>query len=83
MATLSEIVRGLVDISGQHEQQSLLLTETHIEILDAYGQLDDAKSRYGIAFDAYRRLDKELNSLKAREDADLQQVDFLKKRLGL
>ncbi len=81
VATLSEIVRGLVDISGQHEQQSLLLTETHIEILDAYGQLDGAKSRYGLSYDAYRRLKKELSELKAREDADIQQVDFLKFQL--
>ncbi len=81
VATLSEIVRGLVDISGQHEQQSLLITETHIEILDAYGQLDELKSRYGAAYDAYRRLKKELSSLKAREDADLQQLDFLRFQL--
>ncbi len=81
VATLSEIVRGLVDISGQHEQQSLLLTETHIEILDAYGQLDQLKSRYGAAYDAYRRMDKDLRALKAREDADLQQVDFLRFQL--
>src|SRR6185436_14913308 len=39
IATLAEIVRGLVDISGQHEQQSLLVTENHLDILDAYGQL--------------------------------------------
>ncbi|MBT6433743.1 MAG: AAA family ATPase, partial [Deltaproteobacteria bacterium] len=44
VATLSEIVRGLVDISGQHEQQSLLMTDTHLEILDAYSEIDGLKS---------------------------------------
>ena len=81
VATLSEIVRGLVDISGQHEQQSLLLTETHIEVLDAYGQHDELKSRYGAAYDAFRKAKKELAALRDREDADLQQVDFLKFQL--
>src|SRR2546428_303033 len=40
VATLAEIVRGLCDISGQHEQQSLLIVENHLDILDSYGELD-------------------------------------------
>ena len=81
VATLSEIVRGLVDISGQHEQQSLLMTDTHLEILDAYSEIDGLKSRYSKAYESYRRLLKEYAGLQAREDADGQQVDFLRFQL--
>ncbi|MBT6178672.1 MAG: AAA family ATPase, partial [Deltaproteobacteria bacterium] len=81
VATLSEIVRGLVDISGQHEQQSLLMTDTHLEILDAYSEIDGLKSRYSKAYASYRRSLKEYAGLQAREDADGQQVDFLRFQL--
>lgn len=81
VATLSEIVRGLVDISGQHEQQSLLVQETHLEILDAYGQLGSIRSAYSQAFQRYREKLSELGRLKAKEDSDLQQIDFLRFQL--
>src|SRR5690606_8930975 len=34
LATLQEIVRGLADISGQHEQLSLLNADNHLDMLD-------------------------------------------------
>lgn len=81
VATLSEIVRGLVDISGQHEQQSLLMTDTHLEILDAYSQIDDLRSQYSKAYSSYKKLLKDYRGLQEREDADVQQVDFLRFQL--
>lgn len=34
---LRELTQGLVDIHGQHEHQSLLQVEKHVELLDQYG----------------------------------------------
>ncbi len=41
---LEEALRGMVDISGQHEHVSLLDPATHLEILDAFAGIVDAAS---------------------------------------
>ncbi|MDD5434264.1 MAG: AAA family ATPase, partial [Nitrospira sp.] len=42
---LDDICSGLVDIHGQHEHQSLLKKELHIEYLDLFGRLQTDKNR--------------------------------------
>ena len=37
--TIQDVGRQLVDIHGQHDQQSLLSPKTQLELLDAYGEL--------------------------------------------
>ncbi|HEV8539031.1 MAG TPA: DNA repair protein RecN [Bacteroidota bacterium] len=57
----------LVDLHGQHEHQSLLRTETHIDLLDEFGGLDGLVEEFG---KAYRRVVgemKSLDELKAKE----------------
>lgn len=81
LATLGEIVRGLVDISGQHEQQSLLLVDNHIDILDAFGQLDDERTKYEGLFASWRDAGRELSALRNRSERDEQRADFLKFQL--
>ena len=39
---LDEALRGMVDISGQHEHVSLLDPSTHLDLLDAFAGLDSA-----------------------------------------
>jgi len=78
VATLGEIVRGLVDISGQHEQQSLLVVENHIEILDAFGGHDQLHAAYREAHDELRRTVRERASLKRSEEEALQRADYLR-----
>ncbi|HSI03676.1 MAG: DNA repair protein RecN [Myxococcota bacterium] len=81
LATLAEIVRGLVDISGQHEQQSLLFVENHLAILDDFGQLIDKREAYREQFEAWRAAAAELHGLQSRSDRDLQRADFVKFQL--
>lgn len=81
VAMLAEIVRGLVDISGQHEQQSLLVVDNHIDILDAFGQLDELLGRYRVAYDEWRGLARERDELRQNEDKNLQRADFLRFQL--
>ncbi|MEK7703369.1 MAG: DNA repair protein RecN [Myxococcota bacterium] len=89
VATLAEIVRGLVDISGQHEQQSLLVVDGHVDILDAVGDLGDIRQAYREAYEALRASERELATLRAGAEASLRQADFLRyqveeiERLGL
>lgn len=81
LATLSELVRGLVDISGQHEQQSLLITENHLAILDAFAQLDALKSSYRQAFEDLRERLREHKRLRTCEDENARRADFLRFQL--
>ncbi len=81
MAGLTEIVRGLVDISGQHEQQSLLWTDQHIEYLDAFGELEPLKSSYQEAYQHYADLQRELHGLEKRGEEDARRQDFLRYQL--
>lgn len=44
----------LIDIHGQHEQQSLLAAQTQLDALDAFGQLREARRAYAARFEAWR-----------------------------
>lgn len=81
VATLAEIVKGLVDISGQHEQLSLLDVDRHIEILDAFGDLDGAKGRYGEVHHRLRAVRHERAALARSGDENLKRADFLRFQL--
>ncbi|MCX7773133.1 MAG: DNA repair protein RecN [Clostridia bacterium] len=61
VAMLKEIGQRLVDIHGQHDNQSLLRPETHITLLDLFagGKLTELKK-------AYQTELQELHSLRAR-----------------
>jgi DNA repair protein RecN (Recombination protein N) len=78
VATLAEIVRGLVDISGQHEQQSLLVVEDHVEILDAFGGHEQLVAAWREAHEELRRVVRERGLLKRNEEESLQRADYLR-----
>ncbi|HLH78605.1 MAG TPA: DNA repair protein RecN [Candidatus Binataceae bacterium] len=64
--SLSKIGGALVQIYGQHEQQSLLRTETHLAILDRYGALEEQAERYRAAYTQARAALARLAELRAR-----------------
>ncbi|MFA6467731.1 MAG: DNA repair protein RecN [Bacteroidota bacterium] len=76
VSLLKEIGDALVDLHGQHEHQSLLHPETHIEFLDDFGGYDKEIGAYRTV---YRRL-AELTS-KKRELQDQEQQLKAKKSL--
>src|SRR5689334_4941485 len=51
---LEEALRGLVDVSGQHEHVSLLDPGTHLELLDAHAGLDVAVDGKASLLGSYR-----------------------------
>ena len=57
----------LVDLHGQHEHQSLLRTETHIDLLDDYGRLEGLVNEFGEAYNKTHQILNELKELKAKE----------------
>ena len=61
----------LVDIHGQHEHQSLFRTETHLKLLDDFGELDteckNIKTTFHQLLDLQRELDSILHTLTSSE----------------
>ena len=79
LATVQSLARiggNLVQVYGQHEQQALLRTETHLAILDRYAGLDPALSEYRDAFKHAHELHQRLADLdrRRRERDDLLEL---------
>jgi len=69
LGLLAEVGSSLVHIYGQHEHHSLLQPETHLNLLDAYASLDDAKAMkesFVLLADSWNRLQETLASLEHR-----------------
>lgn len=77
---LKDLGEKLIDIHGQHDNQSLLHTESHIKLLDAFGGkiIHDLKSQYISMLIEYRKLKIKLESLVTNENEKEKRVDFLK-----
>ena len=63
VAMLKEIAEGLVDVHGQHEHQSLLAADRHIDILDNWGGKEALHLRQQVA-----ELASEANALKRERE---------------
>lgn len=77
LATLEALGRELVDIHGQHQHQSLLRPETHLDFLDGFAGLLDGRAEYGNLFREWVQLRLERDGLAAREREKEQRLDFL------
>lgn len=75
---LKEVGAYLVNIHGQHEHQSLLKTEEHIDWLDLYGdrEIDLAKKLYIDVYNRYSELQKELKELSETNMQSLRMADL-------
>ncbi len=64
---MKQIGELLVDLHGQHEHQSLLRKETHLDLLDDFGGLEGLVSEYQKSFRSLGVLFAKLEELKRRE----------------
>ncbi len=78
LATLVEIVRGLADISGQHEQLSLLDVDRHLDILDAFADLGERKRVFAAAYARLRELYAERAAFEKSMSESAKRADFLR-----
>ncbi|MDW8109087.1 MAG: DNA repair protein RecN [Candidatus Kryptonium sp.] len=67
LAVMKEIGNHLVDLHGQHEHQSLLRIETHIELLDDFGGLLGMVEEFRKEIHKLENLYKQLDELKQKE----------------
>jgi len=64
LRVLEELGGTLVDIHGQHEQQSLLATAKQLDALDAFGRLFELRGRYEQAYQGWKELRTQLDALQ-------------------
>ena len=75
---LEEFAGTLIDIHGQHDQQSLLSNSAQLEVLDAFGRLLDLRSQYRSTHREWVRFREERAELAARLQQQTQQEDLLR-----
>jgi DNA repair protein RecN (Recombination protein N) len=63
--TLIQSLAGLlIDIHGQHEQQSLLSLQVQLDALDAFGRLGDLRKAYAFQFGQWRERQRALEEAR-------------------
>ena len=79
LAKLREITGGLLDLHGQHEHQSLLREDSHLEIIDGFRKKQGGKLLEEVA-EAYHLLQekkKALQKFSLKEEERTRELDFL------
>ena len=77
VSTLAKIGDRLVDLHGQHDHQTLLHPEIHVDLLDLFGKSKQGHDAYSKEFLEYQSLVKNLQSLNTDEQERLQREEFL------
>ncbi len=75
---LREVGRMLVNIHGQHENQTLLDPSLHLGYLEKLGDFGDVHATYTDAYQKYCDISRALKKLNIAESEKLQRTDMLK-----
>jgi len=73
---VKDIGNLLVDLHGQHEHQSLLRTETHIDYLDEFGDYQELLHQYRKVYSELLTKENELKELRDKESSIKEKKDF-------
>lgn len=74
---IKELGDLLVDLHGQHEHQSLLKKETHINFLDGFGNNDELLRTYKWLYASLNKLLAEIKEIKEKDSIYRQKRDAL------
>jgi DNA repair protein RecN (Recombination protein N) len=75
---LAELAAGLVDVSSQHEHQTLVDPVAQLEHLDAFARLGPKVAAMREAHAAHRAAEGALREVRARVDGRAEREDFLR-----
>jgi DNA repair protein RecN (Recombination protein N) len=81
-AVLGELVGGLIDISGQHEHQSLLEVSRHLRLLDRSGVPAERLSQMEQAFDRLQEASAALRAASLDDRTRAEREEFLRFQLN-
>lgn len=84
LSVLKEIGESLIDIHGQHDNQSLLNPSLHLELLDKFigEELTVIKSEYHGLLEKYKSIEKELSNNYGDEKDRTRKIDLLKYQIN-
>ncbi len=79
VTTLIKLGNFLVDIHGQHEHQSLLITERQLEMLDAYcgEETKKLKRKFASIYTTFQEKLQEQTQFEKNRQERMRQIDFL------
>lgn len=80
VSMLKKFGERLVDVHGQHDNQSLLRTDSHIGLLDSFGhqQMLKLKKNYLNHLDNYKEIKKRITHLSGNSGERERKIDLLK-----
>lgn len=78
LTTLKNVMDLLIDIHGQHDHQSLLYKNTHLQILDKYAgeEVKELKNTISDKYSQYIEIKKELDKFDMDETKRLRECEF-------
>ena len=74
---LKSVCANLINIHGQHDNQSILNASYHRELLDSFSGICDELSDYKQTFDYVKKLENELNELSESEKLKDSKTEIL------
>ncbi len=80
--TLAAFGGKLVEIASQHQQQSLLLPQKHLDFLDLYGNLGSLRQHYEQAYATLVTARRQLLDWKQKEQEANREIDYLNHQLA-
>ena len=78
VSTLKEVGKLLINIHGQHDNQTLLDADKHISFIDAYAENGQIKNDYYNAFSTFRDITKRLNAITTAEEEKREKAKLLR-----
>lgn len=80
VSEMREVGEALIDIHGQHENQSLLNTKTHLELLDNFlgEKIESIKNEYKFLLEQYREIKSKIEKNYGDELERARRIDLLK-----
>lgn len=80
VSVLKQIGERIIDIHGQYDNQSLLRTESHINLLDSFSgdKLKSVKKEYSKLLEEYKEINKKIFELTGDRHERERRIDLLK-----
>ena len=79
---LAEVARRLVDIHGQHEEQSLLDAASQRVLLDRYAECEELRSRFRTCYLEWRDLGRRHRELIEGRERRAREIDLLRHQVN-
>jgi DNA repair protein RecN (Recombination protein N) len=81
LSQLNELCSGLLEIHGQHEQQSLLDRNKQLDLLDEFAQQHELKQQVRQLHRSWLQINAEITALQKRGDVS-EQIEYMQHQLS-